>query len=176
MKRRDVMEYTLIRSKRRTVVLEVKPDQRVILRAPLKMPKKEIEQFLEKHQDWLTRTLQRMAQRKTTEDRIEMQESEFRQRAKEYLPGRTEYWAKIMGVSPTSVKITSAKTRFGSCSPKNGICYSWRLMAYPTEAIDYVIVHELAHILQKNHSAKFYAVVQHYLPDWKERKKKLTNK
>lgn len=170
------MDYTLIRSKRRTISLEVTPDLRVILRAPLRMSQKEIEQFLEKHQTWLNRTLQRMAQRKTKEDHIELHESEFRQRAKEYLPGRTEYWANIMGVFPTAVRITSAKTRFGSCSPKNGICYSWRLMAYSNEAIDYVIVHELAHILQKNHSAKFYAVVQQYLPDWKARKKELSNK
>ncbi len=114
-----------------------------------------------------------MAQRKTKEEQIELQESELRQQAKEYLPKRTDHWADIMGVSPASVRITSAKTRFGSCSPKNRICYSWRLMAYPTEGIDYVIVHELAHVLQKNHSEKFYAVVQRYLPDWKKRRELL---
>ncbi len=163
------MEYTLIRSKRRTVALEVRPDLTVILRAPMKMPNKEIEEFLEKHRDWLHRALKQTAERKNRTEETELREKELRQEAKSYLPSRTAQWAETMGVSPTGVRITSAKTRFGSCSPKNRICYSWRLMAYPKEAIDYVIVHELAHILQKNHSAKFYAVVKTYLPDWKER-------
>lgn len=164
------MEYILIRSKRRTVALEVKPDLTVILRAPIKMPKKEIERFLETHRDWLHRALDQTAERKTKNEEIELREKELRQEAKNYLPGRTAQWAERMGVSPAGVKITSAKTRFGSCSPKNQICYSWRLMAYPEKAVDYVIVHELAHILQKNHSVKFYSVVERYLPDWKERR------
>ena len=93
--------------------------------------------------------------------------------AAEYLPKRTAEWAKVMNLYPTSVKITGAKTRFGSCSAGNGICYSWRLMAYPPQAVDYVIVHELAHIAQKNHSPRFYALVERYLPDRKEREKLL---
>ena len=98
------------------------------------------------------------------------QEALLRAQAKEYLPKRTEEWAEIMGLYPTGVKITGAKTRFGSCSGTNSICYSWRLMAYPKDAIDYVIVHELAHIAQKNHAARFYALVAQYLPDWKKRR------
>ena len=74
-----------------------------------------------------------------------------------------------MELKPAGIKITSAQKRFGSCSGKNSICYSWRLMLYPPEAIDYVVVHELAHIVHKNHSAKFYALVAKYLPDYKER-------
>ena len=83
------------------------------------------------------------------------------------------HYAAIMGVVPTGIKITSAKTRFGSCSSKNSLCFSLYLMAYPDRAIDYVVVHELAHIRQKNHSPAFYAEVAKVMPDYKERVKLL---
>ena len=78
-----------------------------------------------------------------------------------------------MELVPAGIKITSARTRFGSCSSKNSICFSWRLMLYPPEAIDYVIVHELAHIRHHDHSPAFYALIEQYLPDWKARMKLL---
>ena len=99
--------------------------------------------------------------------------AELRRRAKEYLPERTAYFAKIMGVEYTSVKITSAKTRYGSCSGKNGICYSLYLMQKPIEAVDYVVVHELAHTVHHNHSAQFYQLIEKYMPDYKERNRLL---
>ena len=94
----------------------------------------------------------------------------LRTAAKAYLPARVEHYAAIMGLTPASVKITSAKRRFGSCSGRNGICFSLYLMQYPPEAIDYVVVHELAHIRHKNHSAAFHALVAKYLPDHKARR------
>ena len=97
--------------------------------------------------------------------------SELRALAAAELPRRVEYYSEKMGLYPTSVKITSAATRFGSCSGKNSICFSYRLMLYPPEAVDYVVVHELAHIKEKNHSARFYALVEMYMPDYRERGK-----
>ena len=90
-----------------------------------------------------------------------------------YIPLRVESYAKKMGVEPTGIKITTAKTRFGSCSAKNSLCFSCYLAMYDAKAIDYVIVHELAHIIEKNHSKRFYAVVEKYMPDYKERIKLL---
>ena len=78
-----------------------------------------------------------------------------------------------MGLNPTGIKITSAEKRFGSCNGKNSICYSWRLMQYPAEAIDYVVVHELAHIKHKNHGKEFYRLIENFLPDYKNREKLL---
>ena len=78
-----------------------------------------------------------------------------------------------MGTSYNRVTVTSARTRFGSCSAKGNISYSYRLMLYPEPAIDYVVVHELAHTLEMNHSPRFWAVVEKYMPDYKERKKLL---
>ncbi len=164
------MEYRLIRSSRRSVALEVTPDLSVIVRAPRKMPKKDIDAFVRKNQDWLKGALKRTEERKLRQDEIEARKEALKREAQRYLPERTALWAEKMGVSPARIRITSATTRFGSCSGKNRICYSWRLMAYPKEGVDYVIVHELAHIIQKNHSAAFYALVERYLPDWRQRR------
>ena len=166
-------EYEILRSARRTISLEVRPDGRVLIRAPRAMPKKEIDAFAAKHADWLEGAKKRVEERSAFHDMTDRRKDELTAAARDYLPKRTALWAEIMGVSPAGVRITDAKTRFGSCSPKNRICYSFRLMAYPPEAVDYVIVHELAHILQKNHSPRFYAEVQKILPDWRERKKLL---
>ena len=78
-------------------------------------------------------------------------------------------YAKIMGLKYSRITITGAKTRFGSCSSKGNISYSYRLMFYPESAIDYVVVHELAHLIEMNHSQRFYAVIEKVLPDYKER-------
>ena len=142
------------------------------MRAPNSMKKKQIEDFVQNHEEWLKKALSSMEKkaRFRRETQSPEREEELKDSARQYLPHRTEEWAKIMNLHPSAVKITGAKTRFGSCSGTNGICYSWRLMAYPKEAVDYVIVHELAHIAQKNHSRRFYALVEQYLPDWKERR------
>nr|HXK78311.1 M48 family metallopeptidase [Oscillospiraceae bacterium] len=101
------------------------------------------------------------------------EETALREAAATYLSTRTEHFATIMNVCPTGIKITSAKRRWGSCSPKNAICYSWRLMLEPPEAIDYVVVHELAHIRHKDHGEGFHRFVASVLPDWKRREKLL---
>ena len=75
-----------------------------------------------------------------------------------------------MGLRPAGITITGARTRFGSCSSKRRISFSFRLMQYPCEAIDYVVVHELAHLRHMNHSAQFYALIEQYMPDYKARR------
>ena len=164
------MEYTVIRSARRTLALEVTREARVVVRAPRRASKAEIERFVAAHRSWIETHL---ARRQTyLEDHPPLTEAEIaalRTRAKAYLPGRVELWAGRMGVRPAGVKITAARTRFGSCSGKNSLCFSLYLMQYPAEAIDYVVVHELAHIRHKDHSPAFYAEVAKYMPDYRQR-------
>ena len=74
-----------------------------------------------------------------------------------------------MGLFPTGVKITSAQKRLGSCSYKNSLCFSYKLMQFPQDVIDYVVVHELAHIEHKNHSNDFYELISQYIPDYKDK-------
>ena len=168
------MDYTLIRSRRRTMALEITRDGRILVRAPQRAPQSVIDRFVESHADWIAKAMEKQRQR--AESRPPLTETEIaalRQKAKEILPDRVAHYAAIMGVAPTGIRITSAKTRFGSCSAKNSLCFSLYLMAYPEAAIDYVVVHELAHIRQKNHSPAFYAEVAKVMPDYKERVKLL---
>ena len=168
------MDYEIIRSRRRTVALEVTREGRVLVRTPLRMTQGEIDRFVTSHAAWLEKAQAKVAARQAAHPPLTEQEiAALRQRAKEVLPGKVAHYAAIMGVVPTSVKITSARTRFGSCSGKNGICFSLYLMQYPEEAIDYVVVHELSHIRHHDHSPAFYAQVAKVMPDYRERMKLL---
>lgn len=168
------MDYTLIRSSRRTMALEITRDGRLLVRAPQRASQAVIDRFVASHADWIAAHLEKQRQRAQahpplTEDEI----AALRQKARDILPGRVAHYAEWMGVTPTGVKITGAKTRFGSCSAKNSLCFSLYLMAYPDAAVDYVVVHELAHIRHKNHSPAFYAEVARVMPDYRERRKLL---
>lgn len=78
-----------------------------------------------------------------------------------------------MGAEPQYVGITSAKKRFGSCTAQNGINYSKYLILYPAEAVEYVVVHELAHTRHHNHSKEFYNLISRYMPDYKAKERLL---
>ncbi len=84
---------------------------------------------------------------------------------------RVEYYSGITGIKCSSIKITNARRRWGSCNSKNGLCFTWRLVMAPLETIDYVIVHELSHVIHKNHSSSFWAEVKSIMPDYELRKK-----
>lgn len=163
--------YYVTRSNRRSTSIEVTKDLKVLVRAPILMPDREIKAFVEKHSDWILKSIEKQKNAKTM--RYEPTEEEIQRlitRAKIELPKKVEYYGRIMGCKPGRITITSAQTRFGSCSAKNNISFSWRLMLYPEAAIDYVVVHELAHIKHKNHGKDFYAFIESVLPDFKERK------
>lgn len=170
------LNYTVKRSYRKTVGLEVKRDCTVLVRAPYGMSGAEIDKFVTKYSGWIEEKLSAVRKRADLDERIDAREEELRLAAKERIPWLVSEYSDIMGLKPTSVKITSAKGRFGSCGAKNGLCFSWRLMAYPERAVRYVVVHELAHIAHHNHSPAFYALVEKYMPDYKERQKLLKEK
>ena len=164
------MEYQLIRSRRKTLAIEITRDARLVVRAPLRCSQARIEQFLAEKQAWITLHLQKMQQRRENHpEPTPEEEALLRKKARNLLPGLVNRYAVQMDVQPAGITITGARTRFGSCSPKNRLSFSFRLMDYPMEAIEYVVVHELAHILHKNHSAAFYAEIEKILPDWKTR-------
>ncbi len=164
----DAVRYTLIRSKRKTMVLQVTKELAVVVRAPRYTPKAEIDRFAAAHADWIAKQMARYAERaRAYPEPGEEEWQRLIERARAYIPARVAVFAKEMGVTPNAVKITRAKTRFGSCSAKNSLCFSCLLMRYPQEAVDYVVVHELAHITQKNHSKAFYALIEAVLPDYR---------
>ena len=161
------MEYTVIRTARRTMALEVTREARVLVRAPRRASDAEIRRFVAAHQGWIeTHLAKRQAYLESHPPLTESDIESLRARAKAYLPGRVAYWAERMGVTPTGMRVTSARTRFGSCSGKNSLSFSLYLMQHPAEAIDYVVVDGLRH---KNHSPAFYAEVAKYMPDYRQR-------
>ena len=164
-------DYTLIRAERRTMSLQLNREGKAVVRAPYGVKKEDIDRFVAAHESWLERArAKQQARRLAHPEPTDSERAALIAQAKEYLPRRTAHWSAVMGLSPAGVRITSARTRFGSCSGKNSICFSWRLMLYPPEAIDYVIVHELAHIRHHDHSPAFYREVEAYLPDWRARR------
>lgn len=166
----EKMEYQLIRSDRRTLSVEVDASGAVLVRAPRLLPKWRVEAFVRERQGWIEGAKARQAKRQANLPVIREEDKPcYVKMAKAVLPGKIDAYARRMGVRPTGLTVTSAKTRFGSCSGKNRLSFSWRLMAYPEAAVDYVVVHELAHIRYKDHSRAFYAFIESVLPDYRDR-------
>ena len=94
----------------------------------------------------------------------------YRHQAAVRLQEKTQRWSKIVGVSPASVSIRNYKSRWGTCSSKGDITYNWRIIAAPHYVVDYVVVHELCHMLELNHSPKYWSHVEKHMPDWRERR------
>ena len=165
------MDYTVVRSDRRTIAIQIKRDGRVVVRAPYAATDEDVRQLVEKHRDWIEKNLTRQREKPagSPPEPTEQEMEELRRRGQEILPGRVAYWAARMGVAPTGIRITAARSRWGSCSGKNSLRFSLFLMRYPMEAIDAVVVHELAHIRHKNHGPDFYRLVEGTLPDYRKR-------
>ena len=141
------MEYELIRSRRRTLAVEFR-DGRLLVRAPLTAPKGQIDRFLEAHRRQIGAYLER-------------------QRAKAVIPARAAYFAPLVGVDYGRITIRSQRTRWGSCSAKGDLSFNCLLLLAPPEVLDGVVVHELCHRREPNHSPRFYAEVLRVLPDYR---------
>lgn len=166
------MRYKLIRSDRKTLSVEIGKDGGLTVRAPKSLAKAEIDAFLEKKAALIEKHIQKRALREETRpaEPTEEERAECLRRARAELPTLIQKYAVLMGVRPTGIRVTGAVTRWGSCSQKNRLCFSWRLMRMPTAFIEYVVVHELAHIRHKNHGPLFHAFVESVLPDAKQRR------
>lgn len=169
---RPMEQYQLIRSRRKTLALEITEDCRVVVRAPRTLSRAQIDACVESHAAWIESHLKIQRERAhtrppaPTEDEI----AALKAQAWSILPPKIAFWSEKMGVTPTGLRITTARHRYGSCSGKNSLCFSCFLMNCPDAAIELVVVHELCHILEKNHGPGFYALLGRYLPDYKERR------
>ena len=171
-----MMNYELIRSGRRTVSLEVTRECTVRVRAPLQMPQTEIDAFVTAHAAWVERQLEK---RRAMPPPPEFTAEEIARRkeiTRRRIEPLVERYAAQMGLRYAGIRVTAARTRYGSCSGKNSLCFSCHLAELPQEAVELVAVHELCHIRHKNHGARFYALLESVLPDWRERKKLLKMK
>lgn len=165
--------YRVIRSARRTIALEISGDLTLTVRAPRALPDREIARFVAGKADWIERHRARLAQRPVpVEPSPEEFEALFRA-AGRVIPEKVRLWGARMGLAPTRVTITRARTRYGSCSAKNAVSFSCRLMLKEDALVDYVVVHELAHLCHKNHGRAFHQLIEKHLPGHRALEKRL---
>lgn len=165
------MDYKVIRSNRRTLALEVTLKGEVLVRAPRFVTDKTIMEFVSSHENWILKTIKKQEKRRELNPEPTAEEIEqLKAKAKEILPERVNFWSEKTGLKCTGITITSAKTRYGSCSGKNSISFSYLLMRHSIEVIDYVVLHELAHTKHHNHGKQFWNLIEKYMPDFKVRR------
>jgi len=172
IKQRDIQ---IIRSNRKSIAIEIQPDLQIIVRAPFLMTDLEIKKFVAQKEGWIEKHLRLM---KLKKEQLEMQPEvpkmtmeDIRVLAEEalkFIPGRVSYFAPLVGVTYGRITIRNQRTRWGSCSGKGNLNFNCLLMKTPPEVIDYVIVHELCHRKEMNHSRQFWAEVEKVLPDYKK--------
>lgn len=209
-------DYHLIKSKkrRRTISLQIKDGGEIVIRAPYRTPKQEIERFIARNRTWITEKISEKAKLAREAERrfilgekflylgewypLDICESHYaepplrlrfghfilhrarieeardlfidwyKKEAKQEIGGRIHHYAHRLHLFPKGIKITSARSRWGSCSQDNRLAFSWRIIMASFSVIDYVLIHELAHIREKNHSKKFWTIVESVLPDYKK--------
>ena len=163
------MDYTLKRSKRKSIGLEIK-DGQLIVRAPMTATNAEIEKVISGHKSWIDK---KIAQQKRIRAQAAIKGTlsaddirKLADDARGYIPKRVHLYAEMLGVRPGKITIRNQKTRWGSCSAKGNLNFNCLLMLTPPEVIDSVVVHELCHLLELNHSAEFYEHVRKIYPDY----------
>lgn len=164
-----LFDAELIRSSRRTVAVQITRDGRVVVRAPLWMSGRKIDAFLESKRSWIEKHLSRSAPQlpPLTEEEV----AALMKTAREDLPRRVERLALLVGVSVNRVTVRCQRTRWGSCSAKGNVNLNCLLMLCPEEVRDYVVVHELCHRREMNHSPRFWVEVERVMPDYRSHRR-----
>ncbi len=171
---KSINSVKVIRSRRKTVSVEVTRELEVVVRAPMALPEAEICRFLAQKADWIEKARERMRHRLTAaEAQPSFPPSELRtlaERMAREFPPRVAAWAARLGVRYGRITVRAQHTRWGSCSSKGNLNFNCLLMLCPEEVQDYVIVHELCHRREMNHSPRFWALVESVLPDYERRR------
>lgn len=173
----DGTSVTVQEKRIRSISVRVKPpDGRIVVSAPLRTPLRYIEQIVRERRDWIEEARKRiavspMAQAESaTPDEVR----EWRTIVEALVPGLIARWEPVLGVKAGPVAYRNMKSRWGSCQPSTGrICINVRLALFPPECLEYVVVHELCHLLVSGHGPEFHAFMTRVMPDWKERRAKL---
>jgi len=162
------MEYRIIKSWRKTLAIQIK-NWEVIVRSPKLIPEFMVKNFVQKNKKWIEKKLalsQSLPKGEMKHKNLK-EINKLKLKAKKYIPERVEYLANKFNKKYNQIKITSAKTRWGSCTSKKNLNFSYRLIEKEKKAIDYVIIHELAHLKYMNHSKDFWNHVWEMMPDYK---------
>lgn len=167
-------DIKITKSKRKTISLQINPDGSMELKVPLQTTNAQIQEFLNQKSDWINKHLRAVKERQQQMSQIKsLTMEEIRDLANqtlEVIPKRVAYFAEIVGVTYGRITIRNQKSRWGSCSSKGNLNFNCLLMLMPTEVLDYVVVHELCHRKEINHSPKFWAEIRKVLPDYEKQK------
>ncbi len=165
------IQYKLLRSARRTVSVEIRPDGSVLVRAPRRMSAAAVEAFVASRRGWIEKHRAAVLRRRAALDRVEPFTREelaaLTDRAREDLARRAARFAPLVGVGYGRITIRKQRTRWGSCSGKGNLNFNCLLMLAPEDVRDYVVVHELCHRRYMDHSPRFWAEVERVMPDWR---------
>lgn len=167
------MDYTLIRSRRKTIAIEITPAGQIIVRCPLRKSRKEIDYFVSSKHSWIQKHLARIPPPQPSFSDAEVQKMVLW--AKDTLPERVAFWAAKAAVTYGRITIRRQHSRWGSCSCKGNLNFNCLLALVPEDVLDYVIVHELCHRKQMNHSPAFWAEVARLLPEYESSRVWLKN-
>ncbi len=165
----------IIRSRRKTLSIEVTHDLRVVVRAPNRLSRSDIGYFINEKHKWIEKHLESMKSRvgQSTEypKFTDAELAELKSRALPMITERVARFAPMVGVDYGRVTVRGQTTRWGSCSAKGNLSFNCLLALVPPEVLDYVVVHELCHRREMNHSARFWAEVGRVLPDYAARRR-----
>ena len=162
----------------KNITLRVKTENNypVHVSAPVGTPDFEIEKLVHSYMPWISKQLKQQEQSTMARANNATPEEVAAWRAivEGLTPGLIERWSAVMGVTPGKLAYRNMKSRWGSCQPSTGrICINVRLALYPPQCLEYVVVHELAHLIVRGHGPEFHAVLDRYLPTWRDAKKLL---
>ena len=163
--------YTLVRSKRKTISILIKPSGEVEVRCPNRCAKRDVDAFVASKENWIRKHLQTIAARPQPAVLAGEALQSLASQAAAVLPKKVRQFADAIGVTYGRITIRSQKTRWGSCSAKGNLNFNCLLMLAPPEVQDYVVIHELCHRKELNHSAAFWAEVETYCPDYRTHRK-----
>jgi predicted metal-dependent hydrolase len=209
----EIAVEKIIRSRRRTIALEVTPQATLIVRAPHRVSQQYIERMIREKSAWVLKKMEEMKGRPQAivhsyeegevfwflgrpyplhyvdgngmaierTDRLCVSRTLkpdirtgirrwYVDEADKEIRSRCMWFSMMTGYSPASIRITDARQRWGSCTHRGGLNFSWRLIQTPLEIVDYVLVHELVHLRQMDHSAKFWKKVEELMPDYEKRR------
>ncbi len=166
-----MIKYTLIRSDRKPLGMQIKGTE-LIVRAPRRATQKQIDAFVNSNAAWIDRNLNKAEKQQSAAEKqgalAEKEIRELAEKAKKYIPQRVAYYAPKIGVTYGRITIRSQRTKWGSCSSAGNLNFNCLLMLTPPEVIDSVVVHELCHRREMNHSERFYREVLRVFPDYKK--------